>query len=210
MKKIFGLLAVTLLTLSSCKSYEVSYAVSLESVESPANIKQQFGDTKIVTLEDAGISKYRYTDNYIEITWFVDRKEFAFTLKNKSNHAIRINWDDISYVDISGNVGRVMHSGVKYTDRNNSQPATSIPKGASLSDILLPTDNVFFISPTRYSTGGWREKSLLPSFFEKETIDSLPQKYVGQKMSIMMPISIENVQNDYTFVFNVDKVLGRK
>ena len=84
MKKIFGLLAVTLLTLSSCKSYEVSYAVSLESVESPANIKQQFGDTKIVTLEDAGISKYRYTDNYIEITWFVDRKEFAFTLKNKS------------------------------------------------------------------------------------------------------------------------------
>lgn len=39
-----------------------------------------------------------------------------------------------------------MHSGVKYTDRNNSQPATSIPKGASLSDILLPTDNVFLLA----------------------------------------------------------------
>lgn len=211
--KFFLLSAATLLMLSACsalKSYVAFYSVGLESVESPADAKQQFGETKVVTLEENGISKYHYEDDFIEIVWFVDSKQFNFDLKNKSNHTIRINWDDISYVDINGTVGRVMHAGVKYNERNNSQPSTVIPKGASLSDILLPTDNVFFVNSTSYMVGGWKEKYLLPSVFTKETIKTSPQKIVGRKMSILMPIVIENIQNDYTFIFNVEKVLESK
>ena len=40
------------------------------------------------------------------------------------------------------------------------------------------------------------------SFIEAEAL-----KYVGKKMTIMMPIMIENVQNDYTFVFNIDELI---
>ena len=32
--------------------------------------------------------------------------------------------------------------------------------------------------------------------------------YVGKTMTVMMPIMIENVQNDYTFTFNIDKLLN--
>ena len=217
MKKLSSLLCGIAITfastymLLSCGSTQriAYYSVGLASVESPADAKQQFGETKVVTLNDNGISKYRYEDEFIEITWFVNSKQFSFTLKNKTAHTIRINWDDISYVDIYGKTGRVMHSGIKYNERNNSQPATAIPKGESLSDILLPTDNVYFVNSTKYVTGGWREKYLLPSVFTKETIKTLPEKIVGSKMSIMMPIVIENVQNDYTFLFNVDKVLNK-
>lgn len=31
---------------------------------------------------------------------------------------------------------------------------------------------------------------------------------VGKTMTVMMPIMIENVQNDYTFTFNIDKLLN--
>lgn len=31
---------------------------------------------------------------------------------------------------------------------------------------------------------------------------------VGKTMTEMMPIMIENVQNDYTFTFNIDKLLN--
>lgn len=31
--------------------------------------------------------------------------------------------------------------------------------------------------------------------------------YVGKTMTIMMPIMIENVPNDYTFTFSIDKLL---
>ena len=150
MKKVnLFLLAFTAFMLTSCgafKNYIASYSVGLSSVESPADAKQQFGETKVVTFNEEGVSKYRYEDDYINIVWYVGLKQFNFTLNNKSGHSLKINWDDISFVDTEGQVGRVMHSGVKYTERNNSQPATTVPKGASISDILLPTENVYFVS----------------------------------------------------------------
>lgn len=179
-----------------------SYNVSLNSVESPADAKVQFGETKVVSFLDESVTKYTYEDDYIYITWFVDYRQFNFTLRNKSNHTIKINWDDISYVDYNGQTGRVMHSGVKYTDKNNSQPSSMIPKGASLSDILLPTENVYWVSG---QYGGWREKSLIPSLFNKDVdIATAAGAYVGKSMTILMPIYIENVQNDYVFTFNID------
>lgn len=210
MKKIHLLLLVVgACLLSSCgafKSYIASYSVGLSAVESPADAKQQFGETKVVTFNEEGVSKYRYEDDYINIVWYVGLKQFNFTLNNKSGHRLKINWDDISFVDTEGQVGRVMHSGVKYTERNNSQPATTVPKGASISDILLPTENVYFVSG---QYGGWRENYLLPCVYQTpEAFNAGASSLVGKTMTIMMPIMIENVQNDYTFTFNIEKLLN--
>jgi hypothetical protein len=185
-----------------------SYSVGLTSVESPTDAKQQFGETKVVNFNEDGVSKYRFEDDYIETVWYVGSKQFNFTLKNKSGHTLKINWDDVSYVDTKGQVGRVMHSGVKYTERNNSQPATTVPKGATISDLLLPTDNVYYVSG---QYGGWRESYLIPCVYQtKEALDSSASDYVGKTMTIMMPIMIENVQNDYTFTFNIDELISNK
>lgn len=210
MKKIHLLLLVVgACLLSSCgafKSYIASYSVGLSAVESPADAKQQFGETKVVTFNEEGVSKYRYEDDYINIVWYVGLKQFNFTLNNKSGHRLKINWDDISFVDTEGQVGRVMHSGVKYSERNNSQPATTVPKGASISDILLPTENVYFVSG---QYGGWRENYLLPCVYQTpEAFNAGASSLVGKTMTIMMPIMIENVQNDYTFTFNIEKLLN--
>ena len=210
MKKVnFFLLAFAAFVLASCgafKTYIANYSVGLSSVESPADAKQQFGETKVVTFNEEGVSKYRYEDDYINIVWYVGLKQFNFTLNNKSGHSLKINWDDISFVDTKGQVGRVMHSGVKYSERNNSQPATTVPKGASISDILLPTENVYFVSG---QYGGWRENYLLPCVYQTpEAFNAGASSLVGKTMTIMMPIMIENVQNDYTFTFNIDKLLN--
>ena len=210
MKKISSILMCAgVFMLTSCgmlKSYVADYSVGLSAVESPADAKQQFGETKVVTFDEDGISKYRYEDDYINIVWYVGTKQFNFSLTNKSGHTLKINWDDVSYVDTDGKVGRVMHSGVKYVDRNNSQPATTVPKGATISDILLPTDNVYYVSG---QYGRWRESYLFPrSYSTPEAFNSSASTYVGKKMIVMMPIMIENVQNDYTFTFNIDKLLN--
>lgn len=204
----FVILAAMTAMMTSCgafKSYIATYSVGLKTVESPANAKQQFGETKVVNFQDGTTNKYRYEDDYINIVWYVSSKQFNFDLTNKSGHTLKVNWDDISYVDYNGKTGRVMHSGVKYTERNNSQPASTVPKGASLSDILLPTDNVYFVSG---QYGGWREKYLIPCVYKDAASKaSEAPSYVGKTMTIMMPIMIENVQNDYTFTFSVDKLL---
>ena len=206
-KTLFSI-AICALLFSSCGvSNLANYSIGLKTVESPANAKQQFGETKIVNFQDGETNKYRYEDDYINIVWYVDSKRFYFDLTNKSGHTIKINWDDISYVDYNGKVGRVMHSGVKYTERNNSQPASTVPKGATLSDILIPTENVYFISG---QFGGWGEKYLIPCVYnDAATRDAQASSYVGKTMIIVMPIMIENVQNDYTFTFNIDKLLNK-
>ena len=64
MKKAhLGLLLVTALVFSSCgalKSYVANYSIGLATVESPADAKQQFGETKVVSFSEEGVSKYRY------------------------------------------------------------------------------------------------------------------------------------------------------
>ena len=210
MKKLSILFfVVSAFMFTSCmtvKNYVANYSVGLAKVESPADAKQQFGETKVVNFDEGGISKYRYEDDYIDIVWYVGSKQFNFSLKNKSGHTLKINWDDVSFVDVNGQVGRVMHSGVKYADRNSSQPATTVPKGASINDLLLPTDNVYYVSG---QYGGWRMAYLVPCVYKTpEAFNSGASSLVGKTMTVMMPIMIENVQNDYTFTFNIDKLLN--
>lgn len=210
MKKtiLFPLTLIGLLLTSCGTTYMATYDVTLAKVESPADVKKNFGETKVVQLTEDNLNKYRYEDDYIDIKWYVGLKSLYFTLKNKSGHSIKINWDDVSYVDYKGKVGRVMHSGVKYIDRNNSQPATTIPNGAIIDDLLTPTDNVYYITPTQYISGGWRELNLIPSYYKsKEAMNAEAGSYVGKKMKILMPITVEGVQNDYNFEFEISQLV---
>ena len=55
--------------------------------------------------------------------------------------------------------------------------------------------------------GGWRENYLIPCVYQTpEAFNTGASTYVGKSMTVMMPIMIENVQNDYTFKFNIDKL----
>lgn len=97
-----------------------------------------------------------------------------------------------------------LHNQVRYEDRNRGQAPTSIPKNAVLSDFLLPVGNVYYHYSDFFK--GWIEKNLFPSYSKsREDLIAWASSYVGKKMKITMPIMIENIQNDYIFVFQVDK-----
>lgn len=144
------------------------YDVSLHSVESPIDSKVKFGSTRIVTIEENGQSKYQSEDDYI-----------------------KISWDDISYVNEKGQAMRVIHKGIKYIDKNAMQPTFILPKNASMSDILIPTDN---ISPTG------EEKHLFPQY--ETQIDA--NDYIGKSVRIVFPLVIQDIPNEYIFAFSID------
>jgi len=58
---------------------------------------------------------------------------------NKSDHSIKNDWMS-RLCNENGSSQKVFHAGVKYTDRNNSQPPTTIVKGASIDDLVMPTE----------------------------------------------------------------------
>lgn len=198
-----SLVALASLSLQSCytTSYGTIYNIGLSSVESPADAKKQFGETKVVNYLDNedNISKYRYEDDFVDMVWYVTNERFMFDLKNKTKYSIKINWDEVTYVDPNGVAKRVIHEGVKYTNRNETQAITTIPRGAKVSDFLVPTDNIIYSSNI-----GWYETNIIPvSFSSRERAEQSLDKYKGQKMSIMMPLQIEDVQNDYMFEFEI-------
>ena len=201
-KLLFSICAMMLL--SSCFGPRLVYNVGLSNVEAPSNAKKQYGETKIISLDVEGKTNYNYEDDYIYISWFVGSSQFSFELKNKSNYSIKIPWDEVTYINTSGHVGRVMHSGVKYIDRNNSQPASIIPKGTSLSDIIQPTDNVYYASG---QYGGWRTNNLFAFSIDKNNVAVAKVPYIGKTVCILLPVIIEEVKNEYVFEFKIDDII---
>ena len=187
--------------------YTGTYKVGLQEVESPKNIKDQFGDTKVVNFEDQGVTKYSYEDGLIKIIWLPGRTQFSFSLFNKSEHSIKIIWDEAVYVNENGSSQKIMHSGVKYIDRNNTQPPTTVVKGASIEDLIMPTDNVYFVSG---QYGGWRETPLFKnSASTQEELNKLKDFYVGKTIRILLPLRIEDTTNEYLFTFKIEDFIAK-
>lgn len=82
-----------------------------------------------------------------------------------------------------------MHAGTRYSDRNSSQPATTIISNAKIEDVATPTDRV------RYSDvlSEWVSDSMFPS----------SPHLKGKQLRLMLPIQIKNVINEYIFVFDL-------
>ena len=200
-KLIFTLFLATMLT--SCATYQGFYDISLQEVERPKNPKERYGESKIIKFKEEGKTKYSYEDELIKIVWVPLLTEFVFALENKSDNSIKIIWDEAAYVDENGYSGRVVHSGVKYKDRNNSQPPTVVVKNSKVDDMVVPTHNIYY-----ENVGGWQIKPLFPNqATNQQELNALAQKYIGKTVKILLPLQIQETVNEYIFTFKIDNFI---
>lgn len=177
------------------------YVSSLTKVEKPSNNSIRYGKTTVVK-DYKNISKYSYVDNVIDILILGSSEDFSFILKNISNNSIKVIWNEAMFVDFDGNSSKIMHNGIKYSQREEDQPSTTIIKGAKINDAVTPTTNVYY--DEGYTIGykthgnGWKTKSMYP-----ENVIKRP----GQ-LRLMLPIQIKDVINEYTFIFDVEYVFN--
>ena len=188
----------------------VRYDIGLAAVKRPENAKGRYGEQKIATLQEEDSTKYSFEDDLIRVLWTATPEQLDFDLTNKTSHSIRIIWDKAVYVDEKGNSQRIMHSGVKYTDRNNPQPPTTVAKGATVSDLLFPAENVDWVGGPY---GGWQIKPLFPTSSTSGSPEDLlaqAKKYVGKSFHVLLPLEIEQTVKEYIFVFKVNHVVMGK
>ena len=158
--------------------------------------------TEVPTL---GKNTLVYDDNMIHIEWNKGVKSMEFALDNKTDQNMKILWDESAYVDVDGVNHRLMHSGVKFTDRNSSQPPSVIVRKGKFKDALVPSDNVEWLKDSL----SWYEKPLFPSWQEGGTIESFQKSVaplVGKTFQILLALEIEGTTNDYIFTFRIDQV----
>ncbi len=137
-----------------------------------------------------------YEDLFLKIVFFITQKEFHFTLQNRTENPIKIDWNQVSYVDVQGKSHKVIHSEVKYTDKAKPQPTTVIPPTAKLEDIVLPIDYIYYKTGKH---GGWREKPLFPEAPEAKI-------FKGRSFSVFMPLEINGAIKNYLFSFKIEDV----
>lgn len=177
---------------TDCFTEDISgrYYSYLFKVEKPSAPAVKFGKTTTIEDEkDKGITKFSYEDNFINIIIFGTSEQFNFTLKNVSQNTEKLVWNDAVFVDYAGSTSKVMHNGIKYSQREADQPASSIIRGASLDDLACPTSNVYYSDILKK----WMTNSMYPK---------TPFKEVKQ-VSLMLPIQIKDVVNEYIFVFDL-------
>lgn len=121
----------------------------------------------------------------------------SFSLKNKTDNPIKVDWNAISYVDPSGTAHKVMHDGIRFSERDSPHPASTIPPMAKLADFVYPTDAVL------RSGTDWETPKLLPNF-------PLAASLKGKSFSIFMPLEIGGATKNYNFVFTIADVLSKK
>lgn len=176
------------------------YYTYLSKVEKPSNPAIKYGKTTIINGDGKQATKFSYVDNFIDIVIFGNSEQFSFILKNISQSTQKLVWDNAVFVGIDGSTSRIMHSGVKYSERSASQPASTIIKGASLEDIACPISNVYYDEGTTVNHktygNGWKTRSMYPTISSKEI----------KQVSLMLPIQIKDVENEYIFVFDIISV----
>ena len=154
-----------------------------------------------------------YVDSLIGINFSINQREISFALRNMSTNTLKIVWDETLYI-VDEITGKVMHSGIKYTDKEMFQPPSVIPKGTVHSDVIVPTDNVYYkdgIYGLNVSiAGGWEKRELFPQTVPESNQDNMISKLKGSEFSIYMPIQVKGVTQEYNFRFKVINVSDSK
>jgi len=208
----FGLFFIFLFGCAASVKHYLRYDIVLEEVERPPEAKERYREQKISTAEEKGY-KYMFEDMMIKILWMPSSAELRFRLENKTNHPMKIIWNDAAYVCEKGKSHRVMHAGVKYINRNNPQRSSVVVGKGLITDFIYPADYANYTydswveSPLQ--AGGWIVKPLLP--YSQEGGD--PQKllnsatsYIDKTMQVLLPIQLEDVTYNYIFTFKVKDV----
>jgi len=196
MKKILGVLVLAAVTLTGCIS-----------------IAQLRGNTYSYSHKLTGdnITDNLYEDNDLKISFSVGTKEIDFEIYNKTDKSIKIIWDETSFIPY-GEGKKVMHKGVKYVDRNAAQVPTTIPSKTSWSDMVVPTDNVYYkqgyYSQYVSNPGGWETTDLwLTADFNKPETEAVVMKLKGLKYRLLMPMEVNGIKKEYTFNFEITDVV---
>lgn len=151
---------------------------------------------------DNNISSYAdYKDELLSVTWSIDRNKANFSIKNKAPGSIKILWDDMAFVGLNSESHRVIHKGVKYSEKEKEQAPSIIARNAELHDLVIPADKIYF----QKSWEKWSAYPFVDDFLYSPEDESTKHPN-GKKIQILLPVIINEKRYEYQFVFEIENI----
>ncbi len=206
MKKIIYLLVVLLCVNTSCSptKWFFNFSSSLENYSI---------DEQEVTLAESNGDVF--SNESVELFLKLSNRGYNIRIKNKTKKPMIIDWDRISYIGINGSANRIIHRGVKFINKSNTQEKTIIPPGATISDEIIPANNIQYKQALPGTWGlmsgqtytGWSIGNILPYYTKDvEERNSWTKYYIGKSVSLYLPVEIDSITTYYKFNFVIDKI----
>jgi hypothetical protein len=185
--------------LPSCAQHFALYDISLEHVERPAERASRYGQRVTTAMKSDQIRPFTFEDSLVLVQWIPSDSDFSVTIRNRTDQTVKVIWDDAAFVDPDGISHRVMHGGVRFVKRSESQPPSVIVGKGMVVDIIVPADFVALASE-------WRVLPFLPTphpDWDPRLFRAAAKASVGKTVQVLLPLEFEGVTNDYLFTFVV-------
>lgn len=190
-----SLLPITIVALlAGCAPAMVSsYDAPLVKVQRPADVEARWGE---YTIEPTDSSGYAYSDELLDMTVVPARGSFFARLENKTDHTLRVIWDEGAYVGPNGVSSRIVNGNTRVIDMEREQPPTVVPAHASAVLNIIPTD-LYHVSTGAY-TSNWTDDFV--------SYCGTAADYEGKTFRLMLPIQVQETVNEYTLEFMLSNV----
>jgi len=119
----------------------------------------------------------------------------GFTIINNVQEPILILWDESAMIDRHGSSLRVMHKGVRFSERDAPQAPSVVAPGTSLSDQAVPTSQISYLPG---SSGGFMTQPI----FNPVTLKSLP----GQTIGLYLMLKVGETKKPQRFNLKIEAV----
>ncbi len=168
------------------------------------------GDTLNVKLEKIlrDLVKYRLTyrlispvvsqelqfrDKAIAISFVVGEQSVQMRFENLSPYDVKILWERSEYTDANKQQHRLMHSGVRYQDRNNPIPDQYVLSHSVVQEAVIPISRVYFSQQKK----AYEIQPLFP--IDSDAAAGLK----GKTINLFIPVEIDRQIIPYNFKLEI-------
>ena len=139
----------------------------------------------------------KFQDKVVSFSLIVEDRQFHLNLANLTSSELNILWDRAEYTDVKNRQHRLMHSGIRYQDRNNPLPSQGVPPHGSVQEAVMPTSSVVYSQQTK----AYENLQLFP--LDSETAADLK----GKIFYLFIPMGIDRQIFPYNFKIEIADVI---
>jgi hypothetical protein len=139
----------------------------------------------------------KFQDKVVSVLLIVEDRQFHLTVVNLTSSELKILWDGAAYTDVKNRQHRLMHSGIRYQDRNSSLPSQPVPPHGSVQEAVMPTSSVVYSPQTKT----YENLPLFP--LDSESAAGLK----GKIFYLYIPVRIDRQIFPYNFKIEIADVI---
>ncbi len=135
----------------------------------------------------------QFRDSTISISFVLADQSFQLRLENLTSKTMKILWERSEYTDPNSQSHRLMHSGIRFQDRNNPIPDQLVPPRATVQVAVMPVNRVSFVPE--------KKAYEIRPIFDLHSDSAAGLK--GKTINLFIPVEIDRAIIPYTFKIEI-------